>query len=119
MSTNSLVQMGVYLLVLLALSKPLGVYMAAVYEGQSAANRWLKALEGFIYRVCGVDPEAEMRWSEYAAAMLIFNLLGLVFVYSLQRLQFHLPLNPQGLPNVSPDSAFNTAASFVTNTNWQ
>jgi K+-transporting ATPase ATPase A chain len=112
-------QIGVYLLVLLALAKPLGVYMAAVYEGQSAANRWLQPLERFIYRVCGVDPDAEMRWTEYAASMLVFNLLGLVFVYALQRLQFHLPLNPQELPNVTPDSAFNTAASFATNTNWQ
>jgi K+-transporting ATPase ATPase A chain len=119
MSTNGLIQVGVYLLVLIALSKPLGVYMAAVYAGQSAANRWLQPLEGFIYRICGVAPEAEMRWTEYASAMLIFNLLGLVAVYSLQRLQVYLPLNPQELPNVTPDSAFNTAASFVTNTNWQ
>ena len=119
MSNNGLMQIGVYLLVLLALAKPLGVYMAAVYEGQSAANRWLQPLERFIYRVCGVDPDAEMRWTEYAASMLVFNLLGLVFVYALQRLQFHLPLNPQELPNVTPDSAFNTAASFATNTNWQ
>ena len=119
MSNNGLIQIGVYLLVLLALAKPLGVYMAAVYEGQSAANRWLQPLERFIYRVCGVDPDAEMRWTEYAASMLVFNLLGLVFVYALQRLQFHLPLNPQELPNVTPDSAFNTAASFATNTNWQ
>ena len=119
MSKNGLIQIGVYLLVLLALAKPLGVYMAAVYEGQSAANRWLQPLERFIYRVCGVDPDAEMRWTEYAASMLVFNLLGLVFVYALQRLQFHLPLNPQELPNVTPDSAFNTAASFATNTNWQ
>ena len=80
MSNNGLIQIGVYLLVLLALAKPLGVYMAAVYEGQSAANRWLQPLERFIYRVCGVDPDAEMRWTEYAASMLVFNLLGLVFV---------------------------------------
>ena len=119
MSTNGLLQMGVFLLVLLSLSKPLGVYMAVVYEGRSAANRWLQPLEGFIYRVCGIDHEAEMRWTEYAAAMLIFNLLGLVFVYGLQRFQVFLPLNPQALPNVAADSAFNTAASFVTNTNWQ
>lgn len=119
MSVNGLIQIGVYLLVLLALAKPLGVYMAAVYEGQSAANRWLQPLERCIYRACCVDPDAEMRWTEYAASMLVFNLLGLVFVYALQRLQVFLPLNPQELPNVTPDSAFNTAASFATNTNWQ
>lgn len=119
MTGNGLLQITVYLCMLLMLALPLGRYMATVYAGQSWVNRWLRPFEHWIYRLCGVDPALDMRWIEYAAAMLIFNLLGILAVYALQRLQAYLPLNPQSLPNISPDSAFNTAVSFATNTNWQ
>ncbi|AAU91816.1 K+-transporting ATPase, A subunit [Methylococcus capsulatus str. Bath] len=119
MTANGLLQICGYLGVLLALAKPLGSYMAAVYEGRSATVRVLASVERFIYRITGIDPEAEMRWTGYASAFLVFNLLGVLAVYALQRCQGFLPLNPQGLPAVAPDSAFNTAISFATNTNWQ
>ncbi|TAN52482.1 MAG: potassium-transporting ATPase subunit KdpA [Methylococcaceae bacterium] len=116
MTANSLLQIALYVGVLLALVKPLGGYMAGVYEGQV---RWLAPLERGIYRLCGVSAGEEMRWTGYAVAVLLFNLLGALAVFALQRLQGDLPLNPQNLPGVSPDSAFNTAVSFATNTNWQ
>ncbi|MDD2770571.1 MAG: potassium-transporting ATPase subunit KdpA, partial [Methylococcus sp.] len=119
MTANGLLQIFVYVGVLLALAKPLGSYMAAVYEGRSAAARWLAPIERLIYRIAGVDPQAEMRWTGYAAAFLLFNLLGALAVFALQRFQAVLPLNPQALAGVSPDSAFNTAVSFASNTNWQ
>ncbi|BBL69451.1 potassium-transporting ATPase subunit KdpA [Methylogaea oryzae] len=119
MTGQGWLQILLYLAALLALAKPLGVYIARVYQGESAANRWLAPLEKFAYRLCGIDAQREMRWTDYAAAMLIFNLLGALAVFALQRLQAGLPLNPQGLPNVSADSAFNTAVSFASNTNWQ
>ncbi len=120
MTGNSFFQIAVYVIALLALAKPLGWYMARIYEGEPAGlNRLLAPFEGLIYRFSGVDPKQEMRWSDYAIAMLAFNLLGGLAVFALQRLQADLPLNPQNLPNVSPDSSFNTAVSFITNTNWQ
>jgi K+-transporting ATPase ATPase A chain len=120
MNANGYLQLIVYLAVLLALAKPLGTYMARIYEGQPAVlNRAGAPLERLINRLCGIDPAREMRWTHYAAAMLAFNLLGGLAVYGLQRLQAYLPLNPQAFPAVSADSSFNTAASFITNTNWQ
>ncbi len=111
--------LGLYLLVLLALVKPLGVYIANVMEGRSLALRFGGPLETLIYRLGGVRKNKEMGWLHYALALLLFNTLGVFAVYALQRLQLWLPFNPQQMPNVSPDSAFNTAVSFVTNTNWQ
>jgi K+-transporting ATPase ATPase A chain len=120
MTSNGLIQIGAYVATLLALAKPLGWYMARVYQDETAGpSRWFSSVEGFLYRVSGVQPKQEMRWTEYAIAMLIFNFLGMVAVYALQRLQVYLPLNPQNLPGVGADSAFNTAVSFATNTNWQ
>ena len=120
MSANGILQIILYLAVLLALVKPLGAYMARIYEGRPAGlNRIGARFEDLLYRLCGVDPAKDMRWTEYALAMLLFNLLGAVAVYGLQRLQAYLPLNPQGLAAVTPDSSFNTAVSFATNTNWQ
>ncbi|MGH8548504.1 MAG: potassium-transporting ATPase subunit KdpA [Methylococcales bacterium] len=119
MTLNSWLQIGLYLGVLLALAKTLGRYMARVYEGSLSANRFLGPLENLIYRLSGISPENEMRWTGYAVAFLWFNLLGALAVYGLQRCQEFLPLNPQNLPGVSPDSAFNTAISFASNTNWQ
>ena len=120
MASNSYLQIIVYVAVLLLLAKPLGWYMARVYEDEPAGlNRLLAPLETMIYRLSGVNPKQEMRWTDYAIAMLVFNLLGALAVFALQSWQAALPFNPQNLPDVSPDSAFNTAASFATNTNWQ
>jgi K+-transporting ATPase ATPase A chain len=120
MNTSGWLQLGLYVVVLLLLVKPLGAYMAAVYEGRAfRAQRIGGPLERLIYRGAGVDPARDMGWIEYALAMLWFNLLGGLVVYAIQRLQQWLPLNPQAMAAVSPDSAFNTATSFITNTNWQ
>ena len=120
MTSNDVLQLAFYLVVLLALAKPLGAYMARVYEGRPIIlGRALGWLERFIYGAAGVVPELEMGWKTYAFTMLLFNLAGVLAVYALQRLQGVLPLNPAGLAAVSPDSSFNTAVSFATNTNWQ
>jgi potassium-transporting ATPase potassium-binding subunit len=120
MTFNGYIQLGLYLVVLLALAKPLGGFMARVYMGQpTRLDRVLGPLERLIYRLCGVRAEEEMGWKTYAIAMLLFNLFGFLAVYALQRLQGVLPLNPQGFGAVPPDSSFNTATSFATNTNWQ
>jgi K+-transporting ATPase ATPase A chain len=113
-------QVALYFAVLLALAKPLGLYMAAVYEGRATrSQRILGPLERWMYRCAGVDAAQEMRWTRYTAAMLWFSLAGTLVVYVLQRIQQWLPLNPQSLGAVSADSSFNTAISFATNTNWQ
>ena len=100
--------------------KPVGLYIANVMEGRPI---WpLRAgarIEALIYRLCGIDPAQEMGWKHYAIALLVFNALGCLLVYGMQRLQFWLPLNPEHFPGVAPDSSFNTAVSFITNTNWQ
>ena len=99
----------------IACAKPLGKYIADVMEGRDTfASRIGRPLERLIYRLCGTDPSREMTWSHYAIALLAFNVLGALIVYVLQRLQPWLPLNPQHLAAVSPDSSFNTAVSFVT-----
>ncbi|MGB5062863.1 MAG: potassium-transporting ATPase subunit KdpA, partial [Candidatus Competibacter sp.] len=119
MTPHAWLLLGLYLLVLLALVKPLGVYIANVMEGRSLALRFGGPVESVIYRLCGIRKDEEMGWLHYALALLLFNGLGVLAVYALQRLQSWLPLNPQQMANVSSDSAFNTAVSFVTNTNWQ
>lgn len=120
MTANGVFQLVFYVVVLLALAKPLGAYMARVYEGRPfGLDRVLGPVERLIYRLSGVRPDEEMNWKTYAIAMLLFNFAGLLVLYGLQRLQQFLPLNPQGLGAVSPDSSFNTAVSFATNTNWQ
>ncbi len=120
MTANGLSQITLYFVVLLLLAKPFGVYMAAVYENRPLLlKRILGPLEAGFYRLSGVNPEQEMGWKSYAAALLWFNLFGGLAVFALQMLQAHLPLNPQQMANVTVDSAFNTAVSFATNTNWQ
>ena len=120
MTINGLAQIGFFFAVLLALVKPLGWYMARVYEGQSCGlDRVLGPVERLLYRLCRVRPHEEMDWKTYAVAVLLFNGAGVIALYGLQRLQTYLPLNPQHFAGVAPDTAFNTAASFVTNTNWQ
>ena len=117
--TDSLTQLAIYLVILLLLSVPLGWYIARVMEGKSSVNRIFGGLENFFYRLCGIRGDTDMGWKQYALALLLFNVVGVLFVYALQRVQLWLPLNPQGMANVSPDSSFNTAISFVANTNWQ
>jgi K+-transporting ATPase ATPase A chain len=119
-TAQGLLQLALYLAVLLALAWPLGIYMARVFDGPATPlDRVLGPLERTIYRLCGVRPQEQMGWKRYALAMLGFQMLGLLAVYGLQRVQGWLPLNPQGFGAVDADSAFNTAASFATNTNWQ
>jgi len=120
MTFSNLVQITLYFVVLLALVKPLGWYMARVYEGEALGiDRVLGPLERLIYKLCGVKEKEEMNWQTYTLAMLLFSAVGLLVVYGQQRLQNFLPLNPQNLGAVTPDSSFNTAISFVSNTNWQ
>lgn len=120
MTINGVIQILLYFVVLLLLVRPLGGYMARVYEGQGIGlDRVLGPVERGIYHLCGIKPDQEMNWKIYALAMLMFNLAGLVTLYILQRIQGVLPLNPAGVGAVSPDSSLNTAISFVTNTNWQ
>jgi len=120
MTAFSLIQIGVYFVVLLFLVKPLGAYMAHVYQGERTfSDPVFKPLERLIYHIARVNPAEEMDWKTYAVAMLVFNFSGLLFLYLLLRLQYLLPLNPQGLPALPPDLAFNASVSFVTNTNWQ
>ncbi len=113
-------QIVVYVAALVALAKPLGAFMARVFTGE---RTWLSPvlgpLERLIYRVAGIELEAETNWKRYAGALLLANFIGFLVVYLLQRFQHVLPLNPQDLPAVTPDSSFNTAVSFATNTNWQ
>lgn len=120
MSASGWFQIFLYVAVLIALAKPLGSLMAAVYEGRVPRGlRFLMPLERLLYRVCGVRPDAEMGWKQYAMAMLWFHVIGFAMLYGIQRLQSSLLLNPAGMAAVTPDSSFNTAVSFVTNTNWQ
>src|ERR1035437_2808317 len=116
MSSHALILLGIFLTVLLLTVKPLGLYIAKVMEGRFRLGG---KIERPLYRLCGIKPDEEMGWLKYAFAILLFSLLGVLAVYALQRLQLRLPLNPQAFPNVSPDSSFNTAISFVSNTNWQ
>jgi potassium-transporting ATPase potassium-binding subunit len=120
MTANGIFQLVLYVVVLTLLARPLGAYMARVYQNQAfGLDKALGWLERWLYRLAGVRPDQEMGWKTYAMAMLLFNFAGLLVVYLLQRVQGGLPLNPQGLGAVSPDSSFNTAVSFATNTNWQ
>ena len=120
MNASSVVRVGLFLVVLTLISKPMGVYVYRIMEGAPTwAGRLLGPLERAIYRWCRVDPRAEMTWKSYFIGLLLFNTLGATFLYFLLRLQAILPLNPAHLGGVSPDSAFNTAISFATNTSWQ
>jgi potassium-transporting ATPase potassium-binding subunit len=120
MTVQGWLQIGLFALIVLAITKPLGLYLYRVFEGgRQPWPRVFGPLERILYRLCGVDPKKEHGWRGHAAAMLLFSLLGLVVTYAIQRLQHVLPFNPQKLGPVPADLAFNTAASFTTNTNWQ
>src|SRR5262249_8540909 len=120
MTANGWFQIALYFVVVLAITKPLGVYMARFFERKRTfMDPVCRPVEKLIYRLTGVDEHREMRWSEYALAMLLFSLVTLLVLYFMQRIQAWLPFNPQHLGNIIPHSAFNTAVSFTTNTNWQ
>ena len=122
MTINGIAQLTIYMVVLLALAKPLGSYMASVYEGTSRVTRALAPVERWIYRLLGTREDEEMGWKTYAFAFLLFNGLGLLAVYLLQRIQGVISIGPAAqylTTTMTPDSAFNTAVSFATNTNWQ
>jgi K+-transporting ATPase ATPase A chain len=119
-SPNAWLQFALYVGALLLITKPLGLYLVAVLEhGKTFLDPVVRPIERLTYRVCGIDPEKEQSWIGYTIALLAFSLVGMLFTYFILRFQDHLPLNPQNLPGLAPGLAFNTAASFTTNTNWQ
>ena len=118
MTAQALLTIGFFVVVLIAAAYPLAIFVTRIAD-VSPIRGVAGAVERFLYRLSGVDPQQDMPWTRYAVALLLFNALGALVVFALQRLQFWLPLNPQAFVNVSPDSSFNTAVSFVTNTNWQ
>ncbi len=129
MTPNGVLYILVFFFILLAITKPLGLYMAHIFEGKRTfLHPVLRPLEWLIYRICGIREETEQRWTQYAASLLAFSLVSFLFVYVIQRLQGFLPFNPMGMSTghspanttaMTPDLAFNTAVSFMTNTNWQ
>lgn len=120
MTLNGWLQIALYCVFVILLTKPLGAYMTRVFTGErSLLSPILQPLERLIYRLSGVDEKTEQHWLTYTVAMLMFSLAGFLSLYALQRLQAVLPFNPQGFDPVAPDLAFNTSVSFVTNTNWQ
>jgi potassium-transporting ATPase potassium-binding subunit len=118
MTAQAWLTIGLFVIVLIAIAYPLAVYIAGIADG-AAIRGAAGSVERLLYRVAGVDPDKDMSWTQYAIALLLFNALGALVVFAIQRVQFWLPLNPQAFVNVSPDSSFNSAVSFVTNTNWQ
>ena len=120
MTTNGWLQIFVFFGLVLACAKPIGIYMARVFERERTfADILFRPIERLLYRISGIYEEHEMRWTEYSVAMLLFSLVTLLVTYLIERMQHLLPLNPQGLPGVPADLAMNTAISFTTNTNWQ
>src|SRR5438309_11765009 len=120
MTANGWFQIGLYLFVIFLVTKPLGVFMARVFNREKTfLDRILRPIEKLVYRLTGVDEKREMRLTEYTIAMLLFSGVSMTLLYLMERMQAWIPFNPQKLPNVEPGLAFGTAASFTTNTNWQ
>ena len=120
MTVNGWIQILLYMAIIFAITKPLGSYMYRVFEGdRQPLPRLFGAIERLLYKLCGVDSKQQQDWKQYTLAMLVFSAITLLVTYGIERLQHILPLNPQNFPPVAPDLAFNTAASFTTNTNWQ
>src|SRR5438132_7580496 len=120
MTANGWLEIAIYLALRLAVRRPLGIFVACVFSREHTfLDLVLRPVERLLYRLTGLDEDHEMRWTEYAFAMLLFSVVSMVVLYVQQRVQGFLPLNPQKLGAVPPDLAFNTAASFTTNTNWQ
>src|ERR1017187_7032592 len=121
MTTNGVLQILVFFGLILLVTKPVGLFMSRLFQGERTfLHPVFRPIEVLVYKLCGVREE-EQRWTQYAASLLSFSLFAFLFVYAFQRLQGHLPLNPQGFgaAQVPPDLAYNTAISFMTNTNWQ
>ncbi len=118
---NSWIQLALYVGALLLITKPLGLYLLRVLdvEGRTFLDAVVKPFERATYKVCGINPRQEQGWIGYTLSMLMFSMVGMLLTYFILRFQDHLPLNPQGFPGLTPNLAFNTAASFTTNTNWQ
>ncbi|MGC2248019.1 MAG: potassium-transporting ATPase subunit KdpA, partial [Terriglobales bacterium] len=120
MTANGWFQIVLFLALILAITKPLGVFMARVFSGECTfLDSVLRPIERLLYRVTGVDEKHEMRWTEYAFTMLLFSAVSMLMLYLIERMQLFLPWNPRHFAAVAPALAFNTAASFTTNTNWQ
>src|SRR5260370_12098990 len=120
MTTSGWVQIALFGVIVILITRPLGGYMTRVFAGErSFLSPLLRPVERAVYWCCGVDEKEEQHWLTYAVAMLFFSVAGFVTLYALQRLQWYLPFNPQAETGVEPSSAFNTSVSFVTNTNWQ
>src|SRR6202049_3746245 len=120
MSANGWFQIGVFLLVIFLITKPLGAFLARVFSGEKTLfEPILRPVERLIYRLTGIDEKHEMRWTEYAVAMLLFSGVSMALLYLIERIGRFLPLNPQKFADLEPGLAFGTAASFTTNTNWQ
>src|SRR5580700_609066 len=116
MTASGWAQIALFAVVILALTKPIGLYLVKVYDG---SFRWLAPVERLLYRLAGVDPDEDQHWTQYAASLLIFSAASCIVTYVVLRLQQHLPLNPEHLPGLVDRQAFETATSFTTNTNWQ
>src|SRR5207302_2508977 len=120
MTANGWFQILFYLLVILLLTKPIGVFMTRVFNREKTfLDALLRPVEKLVHRLTGVDEQREMRWTEYTISMLLFSGVSMVLLYLIERTQRWLPFNPQKFPNVDPALAFGTSASFTTNTNWQ
>jgi K+-transporting ATPase ATPase A chain len=120
MTANGWFQIGLYLVILLAITKPMGMFMTRVFSGEKTfLDPVMRPIEKLLYRICGIDEKREMVWTEYAIAVLLFSAVSMILLYVIERVQQVLPFNPQHMAKVAPDLAFNTAASFTTNTNWQ
>src|SRR4029450_1955482 len=120
MTINGWIQILLFAAIIFAITKPLGNYMYRVFEGdRQPLPRLFGAIERLLYKLCGLAPKQHQDWKQYTLAMLVFSAITLLVTYGIERLQHVLPLNPQNFPPVAPDLAFNTAASFTTNTNWQ
>src|SRR5262252_10756673 len=120
MTIEGWVQIALFSVIIILITRPLGGYMTRVFNGERTfLSPVFRPVERAVYWCCGVDEKEEQHWLTYAVAMLLFSVVGFLTLYALQRLQCYLPFNPQGQPGVEPSSAFNTSVSFVTNTNWQ
>src|SRR6202163_3240438 len=122
MTSNGILQILVFFGLILLTTKPVGLFMSRLFQGERTfLHPVLRPIEVLVYRLCGVREDQEQRWTQYTGSLLSFSIMSFVFVYAFQRLQGHLPLNPQGFgtAQVPPDLAFNTSVSFLTNTNWQ
>ncbi|MFI5201166.1 MAG: potassium-transporting ATPase subunit KdpA, partial [Candidatus Kapaibacterium sp.] len=120
MTTSAIIQFAAYLIVLVLITKPMGIFLTKIFNNERTfLTPIFRPIERLIYRICGIDPTREMKWTGYSAALLIFSAVSGLVLYGILRLQQFLPWNPQHFGAVAPDLSFGTAMSFTTNTNWQ